>query len=99
MEYAKRQLNHIVEYMDFCENFVNVEYPWEKVFAVVMPFNYPFEGAAHPHLYYINQSVLKSRRTGASVIMNTVANSFFGNMMTIANWRNLWLERGFSTYL
>jgi len=64
-----------------------------------MPPNYPFEGAAHPGLTYASPSILKSGKTGQSIIIHYIAASYFGNMITCANWRNVWLNEGFATYV
>ena len=34
-----------------------------------------------------------------NIVINGIAHSWFGNVVTIANWENNWLNEGFSTFL
>lgn len=73
------------------EEYIGKKYLWDNFSVVIMPDNYPFEGAAHPGLTYISSSILTQGDYGRDVILHMIASSYFGNEVSPANWSNYWI--------
>lgn len=87
----KTGIKKAADLIKYAEDYLDMEYLWESFRMVVMPPNYPFEGAAHPTLSYISPSILNSGKTGYNLIINQVAASYFGNAITCDTWNNAWM--------
>lgn len=53
----------------YAEQYLDMDYMWNAFHMVIMPPNYPFEGAAHPGLTYISPSILNSGIKGHDLVM------------------------------
>lgn len=63
------ELEKMVKLIQYAETYLDFEYQWSSFRMVIMPPNYPFEGAAHPGLTYVSPTVLNSGITGYNLVM------------------------------
>ena len=68
------------------------DYPFEAYGAVVIP---PFPGALETQTL----SIFGLPAFTEEVMMHELAHQWFGNSVTVAQWKDIWLHEGFATYL
>ena len=66
--------------------------------VLFMPPSVPFGGMENPCLTFVTPCLLAGDRSLADVIIHEIAHSWFGNLVTNANWGEFWLNEGFTMY-
>ena len=79
------------------EDYIGTPYPFDKYYLVIMPAAYPFGGMANPWLNFVSSSTLVGDRSQINVVINNMAQSWFGVQVGFSNWSDLYLNAGFST--
>lgn len=74
------------------------EYRWNRYDIIVLPPSFPFGGMENPCLTFATPTILAGDRSCVSLIAHELAHSWSGNLVTNANWNDLWLNEGFTTY-
>lgn len=66
-----------------------------------MPPSFPLGGMENPLLTFASPSIITANgdKSGVSVVIHEMAHSWTGNLVTCANWQNLWLNEGFTVFL
>ena len=88
------------------EEYFNRPYPFEKFDFVLAPA-FPFGGMEHPGAVFYNENsfIFRERPTLArrlsrfSTILHEVAHQWFGDLVTMRWFDDLWLKEGFATYM
>jgi aminopeptidase N len=88
------------------ESYFGRPYPFEK-FAFVLAPAFPFGGMEHPGAVFFNEDrfifrerpTLPQRLGRQSVILHEVAHMWFGDLVTMRWFDDLWLKEGFATYM
>ncbi|XP_063072080.1 aminopeptidase B isoform X2 [Engraulis encrasicolus] len=93
-----------VEYDGVIEEFLTVgeklfgPYVWGRYDVLFMPPSFPFGGMENPCLTFVTPCLLAGDRSLADVIVHEICHSWFGNLVTNANWGDFWLNEGFTMY-
>jgi len=88
------------------ERYFDRAYPFEKFDFVLAPA-FPFGGMEHPGAVFYNENsfVFRERPTRPrligrnSTILHEVAHQWFGDLVTMRWFDDLWLKEGFATYI
>ncbi|MEO7359146.1 MAG: M1 family aminopeptidase [Gemmatimonadaceae bacterium] len=97
-------LNH--KAITWMEGYFARPYPFEKFDFLLAPA-FPFGGMEHPGAIFYNENTFIfrerptiTRRIGRfSTILHEVAHQWFGDLVTMRWFDDLWLKEGFATYM
>lgn len=73
-------------------------YRWGRYDVLVLPAAFPYGGMENPRLTFATPTILAKDRSLISLIAHELAHSWSGNLVTNANWNDIWLNEGFTTY-
>lgn len=74
-------------------------YRWDRYDCLVLPASFPFGGMENPRLTFLTPTILAGDRSLVSLLAHELAHAWSGNLVTAANWNELWLNEGMTTYL
>jgi aminopeptidase N len=92
--------------LDWMERYFARPYPYRK-FAFLLAPAFPFGGMEHPGAVFYNEDrfifrerpTLPRRLGRFSTILHEVAHMWFGDLVTMRWFDDLWLKEGFATYM
>lgn len=74
------------------------DYRWGKYDVIVLPPSFPFGGMENPRLTFATPTIIAGDRSLTALIAHELAHSWSGNLVTNANWEDIWLNEGFTVY-
>jgi aminopeptidase N len=74
-------------------------YRWGRYDILVLPPSFPYGGMENPRLTFATPTVLVGDKSLTSLVAHELAHSWSGNLVTMAGWRHIWLNEGFTTYV
>lgn len=72
-------------------------YPYQSLSTVPVPFG--FAGMENASSAFLNADLYGDQDALVEVLAHEIAHQWFGNTITIADWKDLWISEGFTTYL
>lgn len=73
-------------------------YRWGQFDVLVLPPAFPYGGMENPRLTFLTPVLLAGDRSLVSTVAHELAHSWSGNLVTMADWDDFWLNEGFTTY-
>jgi len=73
-------------------------YRWGRYDLLVLPASFPFGGMENPCLTFATPTIIAGDRSLTSLVAHELAHSWSGNLVTNAEWADLWLNEGFTVY-
>ena len=103
MNEAAWELQYVPDMVDTAEEIIG-PYPFARYDILLMPPTFIVGGMEHPLLNFINPfSVISQndpdRPEPKNLIAHELAHSWAGDLVTLANWNDVWLNEGITSYL
>ena len=96
---AAKEFNDAETYIEIAEDYFAHPYEWGIYNILVLPFSFPFGGMENPNLTFVTPSILAGDRSMSNVIGHEISHSWTGNLVTNKNWKNFWVNEGFTTFM
>jgi aminopeptidase N len=74
-------------------------YLWGRYDLIVLPPSFPFGGMENPRLSFMTPTLIAGDKSLTNVVAHELAHSWSGNLVTNSNWRDAWLNEGFTSYV
>ena len=104
--YGEKEVVDLAAYeFEDTENFIQIAeaylipYEWGEYNLLVLPSSFPYGGMENPTLTFVTPSLIAGDKSLANVIAHEISHSWSGNLVTMDNWSNFWLNEGFTMFI
>ena len=87
------------QYIKIAEEYLDHPYEWHIYNLLVLPFSFPYGGMENPNLTFVTPALLAGDRSMSNVIGHEISHSWTGNLVTNKNWKNFWVNEGFTIFM
>ncbi|XP_076454886.1 aminopeptidase B-like isoform X2 [Babylonia areolata] len=98
LEAAKAEFKEDVEKFLSAGERLFGPYEWVRYDLLIMPPSFPFGGMENPCLTFVTPCIIAGDRSLTDVVIHEISHSWFGNLVTNANWSEFWLNEGFTMF-
>ena len=86
-------------YIEIAEEYLDHPYEWKVYNLLVLPFSFPYGGMENPNLTFVTPALLAGDCSMSNVIGHEISHSWTGNLVTNKNWKNFWVNEGFTIFM
>ena len=104
--YGEKEIIDLAAYeFEDTENFIQlaeaytIPYEWGEYNLLILPSSFPFGGMENPTLTFVTPSLIAGDKSLANVVAHEISHSWSGNLVTMDNWSDFWLNEGFTMFL
>ena len=104
--YGEKELVDLAAYeFEDTETFIQlaeaytIPYEWGEYNLLILPSSFPFGGMENPTLTFVTPSLIAGDKSLANVVAHEISHSWSGNLVTMDNWSDFWLNEGFTMFL
>lgn len=99
---AARSFGHTSEIVRFFEEYLGMNYPYEKYSQVTVQ-DFVYGGMENSSCTTLTLDTLHDEKahidfTSDYLISHELAHQWFGDLVTCSDWQHIWLNEGFATY-
>ena len=87
------------EYIKIAEDYLDYPYEWKIYNLLVLPFSFPYGGMENQNLTFVTPALLAGDCSMSNVIGHEISHSWTGNLVTNKNWKNFWVNEGFTIFM
>ena len=98
VDLAAYEFEDAENYLELAEAYVS-PYLWGEYNLLILPPSCPFGGMENPTLTFINPSFITGDKSLSFIIAHEISHSWSGNLVTMDNWSDFWLNEGFTMFL
>ncbi len=95
--YVFFDFGRVDEILEFYQNIIG-DYPFEKVGYAEAPVFSGYGAMENQTIITFGDRLINGRRTYESVVAHELSHQWFGDAVTVACWRDFWLNEGFAQY-
>ena len=104
--YGEKEIVDLAAYeFEEIENFIQIgesyisPYLWGVYNLLVLPPSFPYGAMENPTLTFITTSLIAGDRSLTGVVAHEISHSWSGNLVTMDNWSDFWLNEGFTMFI
>lgn len=93
-----REFDDVERFVSTAEDLAG-RYVWQRYDLLVLPASFPFGGMENPNLTFVTPTVICGDKSLVELVAHEVCHSWSGNLVSIENWSEFWLNEGFTVFL
>ena len=98
VDLAAEEFSGIENFIQIAESYIS-PYVWGEYNLLVLPSSFPFGGMENPTLTFVTPSIIAGDKSLANVVAHEISHSWSGNLVTMDNWSDFWLNEGFTMFI